>query len=134
MDCTLFRTPPPLPPFRLRQAYGGQVGHPLPLGGGEGWGEGGRPQVQGTMRAQCSEGYHEARGGTACPRRRGRNQIVVLVLLLLLDCPVSDYEDDDEDEDERFALAVMISTDKDLAPRVQKRFLKIKGVKKGSEM
>jgi len=69
------------------------------------------------MRAQCSEGYHEARGGTACPGRPGRNQIVVvLVLLLLLDCPVSDYEDDDEDEDERFALAAMISTDTDLAP------------------
>src|SRR2546429_8458165 len=31
---------PPHPPFHLRQAYGGQVGHPLPLGGGEGRGVG----------------------------------------------------------------------------------------------
>src|SRR6266542_2283037 len=37
--------PSPLPPFRLRQAYGRQVGHPLPLG--EGWGEGGRSQLAG---------------------------------------------------------------------------------------
>src|SRR5207249_4135273 len=32
--------PPLHPPFRLRQGYGGQVGHPLPLGGGEARGEG----------------------------------------------------------------------------------------------
>ena len=38
-----FHDPPAHPPFRLRQGYGGQVGHPLPLRGGEGWGEGAAP-------------------------------------------------------------------------------------------
>ena len=31
---------PPQPPFRLRQGYGGRVGHLLPIGWAEGRGEG----------------------------------------------------------------------------------------------
>src|SRR6266511_3834429 len=55
---------PSLPPFSLRQAYGGQVGHPLPLGGGEGWGEGAALR----FRGQCA---HKVRR-ILSPRERGR--------------------------------------------------------------
>src|SRR5437660_7449069 len=54
--------PSPLPPFRLRQGYGGRVGHPLPLGGGEGWVRGVAVRYRGAMRAESS--------GCCCPDRR----------------------------------------------------------------
>src|SRR6266508_602813 len=41
---------PSLPPFRLRQGYGGQVGHPLLLRGGEGQGEGAARRFMVPMR------------------------------------------------------------------------------------
>ncbi len=47
--------PPPHPPFRLRQAYGGQIGHPLPFRGGEGRGEGAARRFRDAMRAQSSQ-------------------------------------------------------------------------------
>ena len=73
----------PRAPFGLCQGYGGQVGHPLPRAGGEGWGEGAARKSRGAMRAQSSvdslsEG--EVRGvGT---RRFGSHRVSLAALVL----------------------------------------------------
>src|SRR5205823_10197923 len=47
---------PLIPSFRLRQGYGGRVGHPLPLRGGEGWVRGLAGRYRGAMRADSAGG------------------------------------------------------------------------------
>src|SRR6266542_1575898 len=68
-----FHEAPPLPPFRLRQAYGGQVGHPLPLEGGEGWGEGVARRVIVPMNATKRKGAFQMWQSASCPPEKSQH-------------------------------------------------------------